>query len=176
MQPLYIMEAADVRRADVADNSRVLTLTRVVFGELKRKSVNLNPGGGIGEVSFLTNSLEPIECAFDTRGIDEDALAGFGFDGTFDKWTLAGSMKNMDTGVSVPSRAIIRGIIQSVKHDDFTGAGGGAMFGCAYTLAQVLHYELWLNNKELWYFDWFQRIGRANGNDWFQGTRNALGI
>lgn len=173
-QPLYVMEAVDVRRADQANSSRALTVQRLVLPEIKFKTSNYAPGGGVGEVAFTFPQIDPIEPRFELKGLDPDIMTSVGFSsGQHAKWTFAGSVRDKKGGVSIPSRAVIEGVISSWTPDEFSI---GDFFGCNYMLQEVTHYEFTLNGAELWYWDFYEREGRAGGNSWFNSTRLALGV
>ena len=73
-QPLYVLEAVDVRRADEPDSSRAVTLSKLALPEIKRKTSGYAPGGGVGEVNFSFPQVDAIEPKFELKGFDPDML------------------------------------------------------------------------------------------------------
>lgn len=174
MQPLYIMEAADVRRADEPESSRALTIGKVGLPGIKFLNAEHKPGGGIGGVNFVFPQYEPFEPKFELKGIpDVDIMENFGLtDGTKNKWIFAGSCRDKKTGILVPSRAIIEGIVAEWEPDEFEL---GELVGCNHVLQEVTHYSFYFGGKELWYFDWWERVARRGGTDRYADIRTALG-
>lgn len=173
MQPLYILEAVDVRRADQPDSSRALTLAKMGIPSIKRLNAEHNPGGGVGKVNFVFPQIEPIEPKFELKGFDTDIIGSLGFAaGTQDKWVFAGAVRDKRSGRSIPARAIIQGVIAEWEPDEFSP---GEFVGCNHMLHEVTHYEFHLDNQELWYWDFYEREGRSGGVSWFAAIRQALG-
>jgi uncharacterized protein len=173
MQPLYILEAVDVRRADQANSSRALTIGKVGLPALKRLSSEHTPGGGVGKVSFAFPQIDLIEPKFEMKGIDLDLLTTFGFAaGSYDKWTFAGAWRDKRSGKSLPARAIIQGVFAEWESEEFAP---GELVGCTHTLKEVTHYEFTLDGKEIWYWDFFENEARSGGVSWFADVRTALG-
>lgn len=172
-QPLYVLEAVDVRRADEPDSSRAITLNKLAIPEIKRKTGAYAPGGGVGEVNWTFPQVDPIEPKFELKGFDPDILRKMGFAaGSYDKWVFAGAVRNKQGGGLMPARAIIQGVIATWSPDEFSV---GEMFGCNHELQEVTHYEFHLDGEELWYWDFYEREGRSGGVSWFGDIRTALG-
>ncbi|MFN3890179.1 MAG: phage major tail tube protein [Beijerinckiaceae bacterium] len=172
-QPLYVLEAVDVRRADEPESSRDVTLSKLALPEIKRKTSGYAPGGGVGEVNFSFPQVDPIEPKFELKGLDPDMLRKMGFAaGLYDKWTFAGAVRNKQGGQVLSARAIIQGVVSAWTPDEFSV---GEFFGCNYLLHEVTHYEFHLDGEELWYWDFYEREGRSGGVSWFSDIRTALG-
>lgn len=169
MQPLYMLTAVDVRRAEVAGDSRATTIVKITLPPITFATASHNPGGGVGAVDFVLPRIEAVEPAFEAKGIDPSV---FGVFGTRDKWTFAGALKDKKDGADIPARAIIEGAIQEWTPDD---SAPDEFMGCNHAIKEVTHYELSVNGVELWYFDFWERVMRRNGVDHFAGVRTALG-
>lgn len=173
MQPLYVLEAVDVRRADQPDSSRALTISKLGLPAIKRMNAEHNPGGGVGKVNFVFPQIEQVEPKFELKGIDVDIIRSMGLAaGQQDKWIFAGAYRDKRTGRVLAGRAIIRGVVSEWEPDE---QAAGEFFGCNYMLQEVTHYELTLDGQELWYWDWYEREGRGGGQSWFSDVRAALG-
>lgn len=172
-QPLYIMEAADVRRADEADSSRVFTVDKLTFPELTRMTSDYLPGGGLLKVNHVLSAFDAITPKFSLKGFDLDIIGAFGASaGTKDKWTFAGAIRNKQTGLMEPARATIQGSVTKVSFGEFSV---GSMVGTDYEINGVIHFDFSINGKEIWYVDQQERKGRANGVDFFGEVVLALG-
>jgi len=174
MQPLYIMEAADVRRADEPESSRALTIGKVGLPAIKFFNTEHKPGGGAGAINFVFPQIEALEPKFELKGIpDVDIVENIGLtDGTKNKWIFAGAVRDKKTGILLPSRAIIEGIVAEWEPDEFEI---GELVGCNHVLHEVTHYEFHLGDKELWYYDWWEREFRRGKKNPLAAVKAALG-
>ena len=169
----YIMEAIDVRRADQPDSSRQKIIQKMTLPGLTRMTSEHMGGGSIAKLKLSFPQIEVLEPKFSTAGFDLDVLRHFGLAaGTYDKWVFAGSVRIRRGGV-VPARAIIEGVVNVWEPDENTP---GELMSCNHEIAEVSHYELQINNEELFYFDDDENVARSGGVDWFAPTRLALGI
>lgn len=172
-QPLYILEAVDLRRADEPDSSRAISIKSLTLPGITRKSSTHSPGGGVGDVDHVFPQINAIEPKFSVAGIDRDILQKFGFAaGVHDKWVFAGAFRNKQTTKMLPVRAIIQGVIADWSTGDFSI---GEIVATDYTLKEVTHYEIIVDGNEDWYWDFYEREGRANGVSWMRDIRIALG-
>ena len=169
MQPLYLLTAVDVRRAEVAGDSRATTIVKITLPPITFATASHNPGGGVGSVDFLLPRVETVEPAFEAKGVDPSV---FGVLGTRDKWTFAGALKDKKTGLDIPARAIIEGAVQEWTPDD---SAPDEFAGCNHALKEVTHYEFLIDGEELWYWDFWERVIRTKGLDHNAGVRRALG-
>jgi phage tail tube protein FII len=171
MQPLYLLTAVDVRRAEQAGSSRAVSniISKLTIPAIKFKTADHNPGGGVMGVAFTLPRIEPIEPAMQVKGFDVDI---FGDLGQVGKWTFAGALKDKKTGKDTPCRAIIEGAIVEWTPDD---GDPEAFLGCNHAFKEVTHYEFSIDGTELWYADFWERVVRLKGTDMFAGVRTALG-
>lgn len=172
-QPLYVLEAVDLRRADQAGSSRALTVSKLGVPEIKRKTSAYQPGGGNAEVQFAFPILDPIFPKFELKGYDEDVLNYFGMTaGNMDRWTFAGALRQKQGGQAIPSRCVIEGVLEQFTPDEYTP---GSLMGCNYQLCEVTHLEFSIDGAEIIYFDFYERVTRSGGVDRFSDVRLALG-
>jgi P2 family phage contractile tail tube protein len=174
-QDLLLMEEVDVRRADdpTGDTSKVLTITKMALVTPERKEAEHTPGGGVGTVNFLLPMLNALEPKFSVKGIDRDAIRGFGFvPGAFDKWTFAATLRNTRTNEVIPVRSTLRGLISTWAPGEHTP---GELIDCDHTLKEVTYADLVVDGEELFAWGFYERIARSGGIDWFARYRNALG-
>jgi uncharacterized protein len=169
MQPLYLLTAVDVRRAEQAGTSRATTISKLTIPAIKFLTAAHNPGGGVMGVDFALPRIEPVEPAMEVKGFDMDIFGGLG---TVDRWVFAAAVRDKKTNRAVPARAIIEGAITEWEPDE---ASPEEFVGCTHTFKEVTHYEFHLDGQELWYVDFWERVLRSNGTDHFAGERTALG-
>lgn len=168
-QKLYLLQAVDVRRASQPGNSRAIIISKLALPSIKFKTSNHNPGGGNGEVEFLQPRIEALEPKFEVKGIDTEIFNGMG---SVDRWTFAGAYKDKKTGKSIPARGIIEGAVAEWEPDESDPA---EFQGCSHAFKEITHYEFSLNDKSLWYWDWWERANGPAGKDSFAEIRQALG-
>lgn len=166
---LYLLTAIDVRRALKAGTTRSNIISVVAMPAIRLVTATHNPGGGIGAVNVVLPRIEAPEPTFGVKGIDTDVFDGFG---EKDRWTFAGAYRDKTLGKAVPARAIIDGVVSGWEPDE---SSPEEMQGCNHIFQEVTHYELTLNGKELFYWDWDERVFRRNGVDLFAADRRALG-
>ncbi len=169
MQPLYLLTAVDVRRAEQSGTSRATIIEKLALPAIKFVTVEHNPGGGIMAVNYAMPRVEAPEPAFGVKGFDTDIFTGLGLR---DKWVFAGAVRDKKTNKAQPARAVIEGAITDWEPDE---ASPTEFLGCNHIIKEVTHYEFWLNGKELWYADVEERIIRRDGVDLFADDRLALG-
>lgn len=169
MQPLFMLTAVDVRRAEVAGSSRATTIAKLTIPPIRFVTASHNPGGGVMAVDYTLPRVQAIEPAFSVKGIDTDVFTGIG---ERDRWVLAGAYRDKKTNRAIPGRCIIEGAIAEWTPDE---SDPGEFQGCNHQFKEVTHFELALDGKELWYIDTEERIIRRNGVDLFAADRQALG-
>lgn len=166
-QPI-MLTAIDVRRAQQAGTARPNIVQKLTIPAIKFVTADNNPGGGVMQTQFVLPRIEPLEPAFAVKGIDTDIFKGLG---EMDKWVFAGAYQDQRRGV-LAARCIIEGVIAEWEPDESDPA---EFQGCNHVFRQVLHYELHLAGKELWYIDADERVMRRDGVDLFAKHRRALG-
>lgn len=169
MQPLYMLAAVDVRRAEQAGTSRATTIAKLTIPSIKFATASHNPGGGVMATDFALPRIEAPEPAMEIKGFDTDVFRGMG---QVDRWVFAAAVRDKKTGATLPARAIIEGAIVEWTPDE--GSPEDFM-GCTHSFKEVTHYEFHLNGEELWYVDFWERVLRSGGVDHFGDVRRALG-
>lgn len=171
MQPLYLLTAVDVRRAEEAGSSRATTISKLAFPSIQFAGAEHNPGGGVLAVNFAQPRLQAMEPKFEAKGIDKDIFRGLGQSG---RWTFAGAYreKKPGGGGTVAGRGIIEGAVTMWEPDESDPA---AFQGCNHSFTEVTHFEFHLADVELFYVDFWERVCRVNGVDLFADERRALG-
>jgi len=168
-QPLYVLTAVDLRRAEQSGSSRATTIDKMTIPPIKFVTASHNPGGGAGAVDFTLPRIEALEPAMSVKGIDRDIFSGMG---VTEKWTFAAAYRDKKTGVAVPARGIIQGAITEWEPDE---SDPEDFQGCSHTFKEVTHFELLFDGKELFYFDFWERELRRDGVDLFADDKQALG-
>jgi len=166
-KPFLILEDVDARKAEVAGSSRATTLARFVIPPIRFKTTTRTAGGGVLDIDYHQNRLQPIEPAAIVHGFDEDLLPG-----VKERWTLAGALRNRKTGKHVPVRCEVEGVWVEWTPDE---ADPAQFNGCNSLMKEVTHFELTIDGKEWWYVDEDEREIRRMGVSLKSGARAALG-
>lgn len=169
MQPLYMLTAVDVRRADQAGSSRATTIEKLTIPSVKFVDANHNPGGGVMGVDFTLPRIEPLEPTFMVKGVDTDIFDGMG---KRSRWTFAGAYRDKKNNKVVPGRGIIEGAVTQWEPDESDPA---EFQGCTHSFKEVTHFEFLIDSEELFYIDFWERVLRVKGVDHFAEDRLALG-
>ncbi|MDQ0314859.1 phage major tail tube protein [Amorphus orientalis] len=169
MKPLYLLTAVDVRRAEVAGDTRKTTIVKMVIPAITFMTASHNPGGGHGAVDFLLPRINAVEPSFEAKGFDRSV---FGVLGKPEKWTFAGALRDKKTGADIPARAVIEGAIAEWTPDDTSPE---EFLGCNHAIKEVTHYEFSIDGEELWYWDFWESELRTKGQSYTEGIRGALG-
>ena len=166
-KPFLILESIDARKATVADTSRATTIARLVIPPIRFKTTTRTAGGGVMDVDYHQNRLQPIEPAMMINGFDEDLIPG-----EKEQWTLAAQLRQRKSGAFVPVRIEIEGVIVEWTPDE---ADPAQFNGCNAIMREVTHFELIIDNKEWFYADEEEREIRRMGKSLMSGRRAALG-
>ncbi|MCB1462145.1 MAG: phage major tail tube protein [Nitratireductor sp.] len=169
MQPLYMLTAVDVRRAEQAGSSRATTIDKITIPAVTFATAARNPGGGVMAVDHVMPRIEAPEPKFMVKGIDTEIFTGFGLR---QRWVFAAAYRDKKTNLALPARAVIEGAIMQWEPDESDPA---QFQGCNHVIKEVTHYEFSLNGEELWYADDEERVLRIKGEDLFAAERTALG-
>jgi hypothetical protein len=166
-KPFLILQDIDVRKATEADSSRATTIAKMTIPPIRFKTTVRTAGGGVVDVDYSQNRLQPIEPAFMTHGFDGDMMPGLK-----ERWTFAAALRNRKTGASVPFRAEIEAVIVEWTPDE---ADPAQFNGCNAILKEVTHFEMSIDGVEHWYMDEEERALRRMGVDLMAARRAALG-
>lgn len=165
--PFLILTAVDVRRAEVAGSGRPLLIQKLVIPPIRFKTATRSAGGGVMDVEYMQERLQPLEPALTVHGIDPDLMPG-----QRDRWTFSAAMRDRKTNRQVPVRAEIEGAIVEWSPEE---ADPAQFNGCNQMIKEVTHFELTVDGNELWYIDEEEREIRRNGVSLTADVRRALG-
>jgi len=174
MSNIYIMEAANLFVGDHdPKNSKFLTLEELKLPDLQETLVDHTPGGGKVGVEFAVG-VQKLEPTFKLKGWDAPLLRDFGLGTTKRKvFTAYGVVRDKKTGDALEAKAIIEGRLSKVAPEAFKR---GETMGHDYSINEVLHYEVFFDDKEEFYWDFFTNTLRQGGVDPDPDFNNILRI
>jgi uncharacterized protein len=88
-------------------------------------------------------------------------------------FTAYGVIRDKRTGIAIESKAIIEGRLGKIEPDAFQR---GELQGHEYTINEVMHYELWFNEKEKLFWDFFSTEWRLDGVSQNDDERRILRV
>lgn len=165
--PFLILTNVDVRRAEVAGSGRPLIMSKLVVPPVRFKTTTRSAGGGVVDIDYMQERLQPLEPAFMVFGIDPDLMPGLR-----DRWTFSAAMRDRKTNRAVAVRGEIEGAIVDWSPDE---ADPAQFNGCNHLIKEVTHFELTMDGEEIWYVDEEEREIRRNGVSLTAVQRRALG-
>jgi P2 family phage contractile tail tube protein len=159
---LMFMEAANLFVGDHDPSASLhLVLESLKLPSLQEVTQEWNPGGGVGAVELGMGALQKLEAGFKLKGVAPEILVQFGL-GTKRRqnFTAYGSIRDKLTGASVQSKAILEARMTKVEGDEFKR---GELQGYDYALTEIFHYELTIDGREIYYFDFLTSVWRVDG-------------
>jgi hypothetical protein len=159
---LWIQESCNLFVGDDGpDNSKHLSLESIKLPTLEEISQEHHAGGAIGQIKVGGLGLKPLECTFKLKGWDPQTLSQFGL-GKKNQlpFTVYGLIRNKNGNAALECKAIIRARLAKVEPDEFKR---GDLYGHNYMLDEILHYELYFDKQEKYYWDFFGSDYRIDG-------------
>lgn len=153
--------------------SKHLTLTEIKLPTLQEMYADHHPGGS--RVAIEVNvGIEKLTATFTLAGIDPIMYQQFGVNSRAQNtYTAYGVIRDKRTGLLSQSKAIIRGRLGQIEPD---ANKRGELTGHNYGINEILHYELYVADAEVLYWDFFTQELRQAGVDQNAEERRLLGI
>ena len=105
-------------------------------------------------------------------GWDPDLLTQFGLGATArKKFTAYGSVRDKRNGVAIEAKAVLEGRLGTANPEAFQR---GELQGFDYAINEILHYELYFEGAEKYYWDFFTTDWRVNGTSQNADERSIL--
>jgi phage tail tube protein FII len=177
MATIFEMDMANLFAGDDDPaNSQHLTIQEVKIPALQEKTSDHTPGGGVMGIQIGMRILEPLELTFKLKGINPTVMNRFGVSSPVRrKYTVLGNVRDLQTGRDIPLKVVAEARMIKVELDAFSRDNG---MSTDYQLAEVMHYELWLDGVEKYYFSFFEGPSgaRVDGVAMFGDAARNLGL
>lgn len=158
--PYIIQEGASVAVGDVGpDNIKWQNLDSAQLPDLEEMSEAHHGGGSIGEIEWGSLGIKALAPSFKLKGYDGQVLSQFG-QRLRVPYTFRGILRDKRTQKPQGLRAIFYARLGKVSGDAFER---GKLMGHDHGLIEVVHYELYLDEKEKFYWDWNEPAWRVDG-------------
>jgi len=159
----YMMEAVNLFcGTDDPTKGKHLSIAELKLPDLQAIYADHHAGGALVATEFEVG-IEKLEPTFKLSGFDPDLLSQFGL-GTKHRqfFTAYGVIRDQRTGKPIEAKSIIEARLGRIAPDAFQR---GEMHGHEYAMNSVVHYELWFNDAEKLYWDFFTSSWRVDGVD-----------
>lgn len=159
---LYIQEAFTLFVGDDGnDNSKHLNLESIKLPTLEENSATHFAGGAIGEILIGNLGLKALDVTFKVKGYDPQIMRQFGLGGANSlPFTCYGAVRDKKGGGLIELKSVMRGRLGKLEGDELRRAEA---IGHDHMIHEVMHYELWWGQKELYYYDFFASDWRVDG-------------
>ena len=143
-------------------NSKHLTLSELKLPALQGVYADHAPGGAKVAIEIEVG-IAKFEPTFKLAGIDPSLMVQFGL-GSKKKntFTAYGVVNDLRTGNEIEAKAIMEARLGKV---DPSAHSRGSMMEHDYALNELTHYELWFNEQEKIFWDFFTSAWRMDGVD-----------
>lgn len=172
---MFIHEQTNLMAGDDGpDNSKHLTLSSAKLPTLDEMRQQYQAGGSLGTISIGGLGLAALECTFALLGHDPQVLSQFGLGSRIRRpYTLYGLIRDKKTGRSIELKAVMEGRIGRIDGSDLQR---GELAAHDYMIDEIYHYQLWIDQKEKFYYDLFTSDWRVDGIAQNEDARNILRI
>ena len=150
---LFVMDAAAIFLGDAdPTDAEIVTIKNVKIPAIKEKTKEHTGGGAAMGINLGMRVIEPLELAFKLEGFNPKAMAQMlPVTGRL-KYTVRGNVRDVRENKDIPVRAIVDGRMTQYEPGEFGRDDG---LEADYMISEVLGYQLFLNDVEKFYFDYF---------------------
>lgn len=174
MSDILTMEAANLFCGDHDPNaSKHLTLSELQLPALQEMFADHHAGGSRVQIEVPVG-IQKLEPTFKLVGWDEDVLTQFGLGTSATKrYTAYGVLRSKRSGEARQVKAIIEGRIGKVEAETFKR---GELQSHDYAINSVMHYEVYIDGKEKFYWDFYSGVWRVDSVDQNADERRLLNL
>ena len=162
MASLFVLEAANLFVGDSGpNNSKHLNLQKIKLPTLEEITAQHHAGGAIGEIEVGGLGVKALACSFDIVGVDPQIYSQFGVGSPSQiPYTMYGAMRDKNGGRAAELKAIMWARLTKIDPSDVKR---GDLHTNAFELKQILHYELYIDTVEKYFWDFFASDFRIDG-------------
>lgn len=153
---LYNLDLANLFPSDEvgASNSQHLVMEGVTIPGMEETTKEHNPGGGVGSIMLGQRSFKLGPLSFDLKGVNPEVMNKIMPAGaSVTPWTVRANIRDVRAHKDIPLKAIVRGRLTKVELGNFRREDG---LSNKYEIAEIHAYQLFFNNQEKVFYDWFQ--------------------
>lgn len=174
MNNVFVMESANLFAGDHDPSaSNHLTLQELKLPGLEENYVDHAAGGAPFAIEVDTH-LTRLEATFNLVGFNTQVMTLIGHSSRERQvFTAYGVVRDRRTGEAVEAKAVLQGRLGRVNPTNFRK---GDLQGHEYSIRGIVHYELFFNNVEIYFWDFFISTRRIGGEDLNVDHNNILRI
>lgn len=174
MSTIYVMEACNLFCGDHdPEKSKHLTLQELKLPTLQEIYADHHAGGALVQIEVAVG-IQKLEPTFKLGGWDPDLLGKFGLGSPAKNvFTAYGKIIDKRKGLAIEAKAVMEGRLGKIEPDAFQR---GEFQGHEYAINEVTHYQLWFNESEKLYWDFYTNAWRVDGVDQNADTNRILRI
>ncbi len=173
--PLFIQSGLNLFVGDDGPgNSKHLNLENVKLPDLEDQTQALHPGGAVGQLEVGGMGLKALDLTFKLTGWDPQAMSQFGLNSRVNlPYTIYGIVRDKAGNAPLEVKAVVRGRMTRVAVDNMKR---GDLLGTDFAIKEIVHYELYFNKQEKYFFDFMGSDWRVDGVDQYADDRTILRI
>lgn len=174
MSTIFIQEAVNLFVGDHDPaSSNHLTISELKLPSLEESTQEFHPGGSRVGIEVETG-INKLEATFKLAGHSPNVLTQFGLGAKARQiFTAYGVIRDKRNGTAIESKAIMHGRLSKAESEAFTR---GNLQSHDYAIAEIMHYELFFDGDEVYYWDFFTADWRVNGVSQVDDERRILRI
>lgn len=157
---------------DDADNDKRLIIKNVSLPDMEEMTQNHHAGGSFAEIEVGGLGMKALAPKFKSAGWDPQTMSQFGIGSRSQyPFIIKSKVRNLNGGAELGVKAVIWGRLTKLAPSEMKR---GDAFEQDYEIKEVLHYELYFNNAEKYFWDYFTSTWRVDGANQNQGDINYL--
>ncbi|OED48638.1 phage tail protein [Rhodobacteraceae bacterium (ex Bugula neritina AB1)] len=175
MSNMFVMEAVNLFCGDDDPTaSKHLTIDELQLPGLQEMFAEHKAGGSRVAIDVPVGAIEKLTAPFKLKGTDPQLMSLFGLGSKImNNYTAYGVVRDLRSGRAMEAKALMNGRLGKIGADAFKK---GDLHGYDYEINAIMHYELFFDGQEKYYFDFFTGSWRVDGNDENADTNQILHI
>ncbi len=162
MSDLIVHESFNLFVGDAGpDNTKHLVIGNLKIPDMEELTQQFHAGGSVRGVEVGGLGFKELSSGFKLVGWDPQSMSQFGI-GSRSKfpYTAYGNARSKATGTAVQIKCVMWARLTKIGVPELKR---GDLFGCDHELKEILHYELYYNGTEKYYWDWQTALWRVDG-------------
>ena len=162
MSYVYVNEAFNLYVGnDDADNSKKLVIANLQIPDLEEITQEHHAGGALGAIEVGGLGVKALMSKFKLTGWDPQTMSQFGIGARAQyPFTAKALVRNKNGGAGLGVKAVMWGRLTKISPNEMKR---GDLLGHDHEIKEITHYELYFNDAEKYYWDFFASIWRVDG-------------
>jgi len=177
MSNIYHMDMASIMVGDTNPNDiNSIKIEEIKLPVLQEVTVEHKGGGSIMGIEIGMNLLQKLELSFKMKGLSPEVFRELGIGRRRrTSYTIRGNVVDLREDRRFPAKCVVQGRMIKLDQGSFDRDKG---ISEDYQIAEIVHYELFLDGQEKFYFNYFQGPAgaRIDGQIIFADEARNLGL